>query len=428
MATVGTRMIPLNLSPKFTSPEDSKASSVVPSGGQQKEAVRNTDAENPAFVCPNCGNSFEPGYERFEIPLEKIVKYFNVHRAFFKRSGSFDALTAIAQGGSPKRGNTPPNGHRDASSGAGASAASTSFAASNNVGGMAGGEDREEYRRNRLHSGAGKEDEDPSPEDAEMMEKNALIEQHLDDLLYEAYSHFLSSPEPFYFRLPEALLTTYETHLQELFQRLRIEKSEPGSSGSDSQRSDESGGSGPTFYIPNQQISIGKLQREFQAIKDSVRRQLFKEMKGRDPDAKEERRLHSSGAADSAGDSASSPANGTVRATTPQRQQQQGGNSEQQSFGTWTSSPRAAEVSGMVPPIIRRFLPDLTNEAYRKLCQEPLFMSRNIELCERCFLLFTEPDGAPGSPSSLLSSTLLREASRQERRRTETNFEDSTQN
>eukprot|EP01027_Heterolobosea_sp_BB2_P025950 GEZU01039853.1.p1 GENE.GEZU01039853.1~~GEZU01039853.1.p1 ORF type:complete len:129 (+),score=39.69 GEZU01039853.1:23-388(+) len=99
---------------------------------------------------------------------------------------------------------------------------------------------------------------------------------------------------------------------------------------------------------------------------------------------------------------------------------------KQENFGTWTSSPRIAEATN-VPPLLRKFLPDLTNEGYKKLCAEPLFLSRNIELCEKCFLLFTESDGIPGSPSGAkLGSPYLRQVAHQEKRRFIESLEDKS--
>lgn len=77
------------------------------------------------------------------------------------------------------------------------------------------------------------------------------LEEVLDELLYEAYSHFLHSREPFYFNMPKQLKDVVAEKLEELLGKLKIQKDE----------------SSDMYYIPDQKVSIGMLQSEFAEFK-----------------------------------------------------------------------------------------------------------------------------------------------------------------
>lgn len=87
--------------------------------------------------------------------------------------------------------------------------------------------------------------------DDESKEEMTIIDEVLNDLLYEAYSHFLHDSEPFYFEMPKILKEAFADKLNEMMSKLKIEKAKDSD----------------LYYIPNQKVSIGKLQAEFGEFK-----------------------------------------------------------------------------------------------------------------------------------------------------------------
>jgi hypothetical protein len=77
------------------------------------------------------------------------------------------------------------------------------------------------------------------------------LDEMLDELLYEAYSHFLHSREPFYFNMPKQMKEFVAEKLEELLGKLNIQKDT----------------NSEMYFIPDQKISIGMLQSEFADFK-----------------------------------------------------------------------------------------------------------------------------------------------------------------
>lgn len=169
-------------------------------------------------------------------------------------------------------------------------------------------------------------------ETIKMTRVQKLIIEKLDDLLYEAYSHFLHSNEPFRFSLPSELEPEQLQELKEGLVKLGVQEN-----------------SETELQIQHHTVSIGKLHKEFETFK----------------------RLLSS--------------------STRSGEDKSNENLTQENLQEDLENKGDDQRNDAVPPSLLKFLPHLTNLSYRELRKEPLFMSRPVPVCEPCMLLVTNP-------------------------------------
>lgn len=196
----------------------------------------------------------------------------------------------------------------------------------------------------------------PSEVNGEVRNLDRLVEV-LNGVLRDALTHFQQKKENFYFKIPQQLENTLKTHIIPIA-KMKIVK----------EKDDQ-------YYIAHQDIPIEQLQKDFQEFKLAAVEKLVQLRK-----QKEQSTPHTP-------PTIQTPSSFTLSSREEiQLIQRQNAQLRQQ-------SARADQV----PDVLKRFLPDLTNESYKFLCQEPLFLSRTMELCENCFLKFTE-ERTPRSP------------------------------
>lgn len=378
---------PLNLNPSFAAKELNEQMSTDISTLVAKQHSLNIIEEDNAlgheemsFQCPNCGCS---NRDKHRIPLGRIIQYFNARRSAIKSprlsarntprvvfgESEEEALLSSRAPIISARGNSNPSEFDLSNQIEQYEEISTEDISSNGI-------KLEAEEQNISERSSRADGMDLSP--AEILE-DAL--DALEDIIYESYSHFMYSNTPYRFQLPEVVKTSFQEECDDILRTIGIW---PCMKESD------------THEIQHGPV-VGRLQRNFDRMKKDMQKRIESLRNSAPPKSTaSSRRSISRASAAKAFATIVSRENSrpmgisslfTQRYDRLQQQQQQDG------FMAQSSTLDNHEV----PKLLRRIIPGITNASFRILCQETLFLTRNVEVCEKCFLQFTENAGTVAS-------------------------------
>lgn len=316
--------IPLNLAPKFTSPEGSLKNTFTadqPPIAQARSNVYNSDISE--FICPNCNAAVTCSHS---LPLERLVNYFKEVSKLPKKRNSISA--GAVGGGVVSSYSFPESGARSPSP--------TNSSPKNETSSPETSPSAKRWASSKVLS----------------VDNILALYDYLDELHYEVKSYFMDSKEAFEFTIPDYLLNedSVSTEIALLKSMFNLDPVE-----------DKYG----RFAMPSTQVS--KVELTFD--------RMFERLQGK---------LNSYGIYNY-----HPKVTARTQVTSALGTHDEEHNHEEDKH-MFEKTPTKIVNNDQVPELLKKMLPDLTNDSYRLLKNEPLFLSRTIELCERCFLKFTE--------------------------------------